>query len=290
MKKQIINSKHFWALLGILVGAILGGLVLVKFAYATQTNPHKIIICHATGSNSNPFSQIEVDSSAIDGIGNSDHNRNGHQNGEDIIPPTYNNGQQGYWSSRNWNASGQAIWRNDCNSILPSPTISPTITISPTATPSATPSPSVSPSPTPIDECDGDCEQEPTPTPIDMPRVTPTETPSTPSSNNAVAPQCGVKNVEARVVNPHVYRNGDSAIVKWWPTAGNLVNIYYKQVGSPTWQYATQRANTGSEEINGLGTLDITFGIEEVDGCGGGVTSDVYQIVDGNSNKWVLFR
>jgi LPXTG-motif cell wall-anchored protein len=76
-----------------------------------------VTICHALGQeNKDEWQKIEVDKSAIDGQGgNGDHNRDGHQSGEDIIPPTYTDGTLGSWVSRNWDAEGQAIWNNGCN-------------------------------------------------------------------------------------------------------------------------------------------------------------------------------
>jgi len=75
-----------------------------------------VVICHATGSQSNPYIQITVDDRAVDGVGSSDHNRDGHQNGEDIIPP-------GFWDAdgRNWTAEGIAIWENGCEIPEPPP-------------------------------------------------------------------------------------------------------------------------------------------------------------------------
>jgi hypothetical protein len=114
-------------------------------ATATSSN---ITICHATGSQNNPYSQISVSPSAIDGNGNgnSDHNRSDHQNGEDIIPA-------GFWDQdgRNWNANGQAIWNNNCN--IPTPTPTATATSVPTSTatsqPTSVPTESSQPSSTP---------------------------------------------------------------------------------------------------------------------------------------------
>jgi len=141
-------------------------------------------------------------------------------------------------------------------------------TLCPEVTPTTTPEPEVTPEP-----CVGNCGDAPTF-----------------AGSSTEPPVCGAKNVEERVANPHVYRKGDVAIVKWFPTAGNLANIYYKQNGSADWQYSIQVANTGYYQINSLGTMDITFAIQQVDSCGGGVTSDVYQIVDGNTSGWVLYR
>jgi len=109
----------------------------------------KVTICHTTGSQQNPYQKLTVDEDAVDGLGQGDHNSDGHQNGKDIIPP-------GPWDAdgRNWDTQGQAIYNNDCQ--IPSPTPTPT----PTEEPS--PEPSEEPSPTPTEE------PSPTPTPGDL--------------------------------------------------------------------------------------------------------------------------
>lgn len=90
-----------------------GVLLFSQFAVVpivgATDNHTEVTICHATGSNSNPFEKIGVDDDAVNGNGSSDHNRNDHQNGEDIIPP-------GPWDvdGRNWTTTNQAIWANDC--------------------------------------------------------------------------------------------------------------------------------------------------------------------------------
>lgn len=76
--------------------------------------PGKVMLCHATGSETNPYVKITV-SAAGAFHGHLDDNFGGihgdHQNGEDIIPPfTYKNNAY----SQNWDAEGQAIFRNDC--------------------------------------------------------------------------------------------------------------------------------------------------------------------------------
>jgi hypothetical protein len=78
--------------------------------------------------------------------------------------------------------------------------------------------------------------------------------------------------------------------VKWWNTAGNKAHIYYKQVSSTDWQYSVTVDNTGYAEIGGLGTLDISFAVQQVNDCGGGVSVMSKTIVDGAKNQWVLFR
>jgi hypothetical protein len=60
---------------------------------------HKITICHATGSESNPYESITVSLKALKG-----HS----QHGDDIIPP----GSK--WEGRNWDEAGQATYENGC--------------------------------------------------------------------------------------------------------------------------------------------------------------------------------
>jgi hypothetical protein len=85
--------------------ALAGALVLVATPVTARAD--KVAICHATGSESNPFVAIEPSAA---GVFNG-HLGSDHQNGEDIIPPfTY----QGVVYSQNWDAEGQAIFDNDC--------------------------------------------------------------------------------------------------------------------------------------------------------------------------------
>lgn len=89
----------------------------------------KVTICHSNNGNGSGWTSNSVNDDAIDGISNgnggADHNQDGHQDGEDIIPPTYEDGSTGNWTPRNWDATGQAIWNNRCSvasSTEPSPT------------------------------------------------------------------------------------------------------------------------------------------------------------------------
>lgn len=67
---------------------------------------HKITICHATSSQTNPYVRITVAKAAAY------HAHISHQDGRDIIPPfTYED--QTY--SQNWNATGQVIYNNGCD-------------------------------------------------------------------------------------------------------------------------------------------------------------------------------
>ena len=79
----------------------------------TQTetgNEDNVTLCHATGSESNPYEVITTDAAgAYDGHLGSDH-----QDGEDIIPPFMFDGTE---YSQNWDAAGQAIFENDCEPV-----------------------------------------------------------------------------------------------------------------------------------------------------------------------------
>ncbi len=110
------------------------------------------------------------------------------------------------------------------------------------------------------------------------------------AGSSTEAPKCGVGDVSKPVDNAHVFRKGDVAIVRWWNTAGNKAHIYYKQVNSKDWQYSVVVDNTGYFEIKGLGTMDISFAVMQVDECSGGVSVNAKTIVDGNTSGWVLYR
>jgi LPXTG-motif cell wall-anchored protein len=82
----------------------------------------KVTICHATSSETNPYTQITVDQSSIINL-----DPNGHGTHErDIIPPF--NG----FTGQNWDAAGQAVWNNDCE--LPEPQLEEVTPLAPTAT------------------------------------------------------------------------------------------------------------------------------------------------------------
>lgn len=92
-------------------------------------NPHnKIKICHATGSENNPFVVNRPNANGtVDGHAGMDH-----QNGEDIIPPfDYNeDGQNAHFPGQNWDEGGQAIYNNGCNLPVPEP-MDPVISVTP---------------------------------------------------------------------------------------------------------------------------------------------------------------
>ena len=77
-----------------------------------MASPSKVTICHATGSASNPYVQITVSENAVrQGSG---HNKDGHQDGEDIIPPGPHDPD-----GRNWDADDQTIYNDNCLTFLP---------------------------------------------------------------------------------------------------------------------------------------------------------------------------
>lgn len=79
----------------------------------------KITICHATGSETNPFVVITIALQGLNGHANANH-----QLSEDIIPPNSGtivpNGQ-------NWTAEGQATFNNGCVPVTLPPTGPPTV-------------------------------------------------------------------------------------------------------------------------------------------------------------------
>ena len=144
---------------------LLAGVSLAFSGVVSAAGPmgHRIAICHATGSESNPYTQITVDKDGLNGHG---------EDSADIIPPFdgSNQGQHTYpaYPGLNWTESGQAIWENDCKVVDPTPTPTPTPTASPTTTP--TESPTSSPT------------ESPTSSPTESPTSTPTESPTTPTT------------------------------------------------------------------------------------------------------------
>jgi len=77
----------------------------------SDSNAHnKITICHATGSQSNPFVKITPDANGVV------NGHESHQDANDIIPPfDYNDhGTTKHFAGQNWDANGQAIFDNGC--------------------------------------------------------------------------------------------------------------------------------------------------------------------------------
>lgn len=96
--------QRILAAIGLVSLAALAG---TASATASSHNPaDKITICHATGSDSNPYVPITISLNGLNGHANANH-----QLSEDIIPP--NDGSI-VPDGQNWTADGQALHRNGC--------------------------------------------------------------------------------------------------------------------------------------------------------------------------------
>lgn len=86
---------------------LAAGLVLLSVS-AIQPAPDDHEICHATGSASNPYVLLSPDKEGVhDG-----HLGESHQDGDDIVPPFTHHDEV---HSQNWDAEGQAIFENGCD-------------------------------------------------------------------------------------------------------------------------------------------------------------------------------
>lgn len=88
-----------------LAAVMIGSTAVV--ATATKPPDHKVTICHATGSQTNPYVVINVD------IASSGYLKAGHDLHDDDIIPPYTYGTFSY-PGKNWTASGQTILANGC--------------------------------------------------------------------------------------------------------------------------------------------------------------------------------
>ncbi len=179
--------------------------------------------------------------------------------------------------------------------------------VTPTPTQGVTPTPTDEVTPTPTDEpdCEGgevysvkqDCPPEVTPTPTEEVTPTPTETPKndtggTPptfAGSSTEAPQCGKVAPTKVGANFHIYRNGEDAVAKWFPTEGNHVNIYYRNLNDSSDVHALRDVdNDGYEDnLHLLGSKDWEFGLQQSNDCAGG---PVVWVKDGSTKGWTLFR
>ena len=105
------------------VATIVAGLFLAAFGAATApagaTPQAKVVICHATSAKTNPYQEIEVNVSSLDGNGGNDHtghtgpvfdftNPAANTSWGDIVPPF------GTFGGLNWDAAGQAVHGAGC--------------------------------------------------------------------------------------------------------------------------------------------------------------------------------
>lgn len=85
--------------------------LMLAFGLALPTHagpPPKVTLCHATGSETNPYVSITVAAPAVLNAGHGDHER-------DIIPPFKD------FPGLNWTDEGQAIHAADCTLLAPEP-------------------------------------------------------------------------------------------------------------------------------------------------------------------------
>ena len=192
-------------------------------------------------------------------------------------------------------------------SVESTPTPTPVPTETPTPVPTVTPSPvpTVTPSPEPTESPKPTETPEPTETPVPTETPEPTETPiptetpeptatpvptDTPEEHHEASAPDTCPNVPKPEppANFHLYRLGGTADLRWMPTDGQTVHIYWRDNSASDWQHSVINSpNDGQEFIYGL-SGDVTFGLQQVnDECNG---SDIITVVDGLTSYWVLFR
>lgn len=113
------------------------------------------------------------------------------------------------------------------------------------------------------------CKVTPTPTPtLEPPRVHVSDG----KAPVPTAPTCPDGSTIKVASNLHVIRSGDKAELRWTPTDGNQVNIYWKEVGQSDWKHAAgNQQNDGRFVVGSLKpSLGYTFGVQQVNSCSGG--------------------
>jgi hypothetical protein len=107
------------------------GIATVNNASAAVVRPPKVTICHRTNAVVNPYNEISVNQSSVDGVAGNSGNQPDHysehqgpifdaaihNNGDDwgdIIPPV-----APYHTGLNWTVEGQAIYNNGCKPVVP---------------------------------------------------------------------------------------------------------------------------------------------------------------------------
>ena len=111
--------KRTGAIVGVTVLAlVIGGGSALANGQDSPPPPetHKVDICHATASETNPYTENSVSWSSVDNVYEIDWNGHGNHEG-DIIPPFAD------FPGQNWDATGQAIYNNGCNPPPPPPVV-----------------------------------------------------------------------------------------------------------------------------------------------------------------------
>ena len=160
MNKTLMFGIVFW------VAIMIVSLTAIFLTDDAKAESDKVVICHATASETNPYTQNSVDASSINNEKNKYLNGHGDHEG-DIIPPfSY---EETSFEGKNWDDRGKEIWSNECNIVEPSPTPTPTVT--PTETPTASPTPTGSPTATPTESPSPTITPTVVPSPSDTPVV-----------------------------------------------------------------------------------------------------------------------
>lgn len=133
------------------------------------------------------------------------------------------------------------------------------------------------------------CEPESTPTP--EPTVAPE--PVHEALTNAGPPVCQDGSILSLPIAFKVLRAGDKATLTWFKTGGDLVNIYYKEVGQANWTHAVgdvpNMDPSNKYVIGGLKpALGYIFAIQQHQGCAGGQLAESV-VVDGPTYFPVLW-
>ena len=288
---------------------VLLGIFLIRYQQVKAgNNDEGINLCHSTSSESNPYIPIEVNKSGL---------LNGHIfHGEDIIPPfTYNvwektgshyecptsNSAYGSWwfgktckkkigghwkyaypvevddygwvehqyDGKNWDNEGEAIWNNGC--VFPEPEEVLGCT-----------DPEALNYDEEANKDDGTCEYEEDEEEEEQEVVTEVAADTTCHDCSVAAPVCQDGSIVSLPGNLHVLRDGAKATVKYQPTGGDLVDVYFKEVGQVFWTHSKgDQPNNGYVEIDSLNpSLGYIFGVRQHQGCGSGETV-VAVVIDG---------
>jgi hypothetical protein len=140
-------KKHSTGIFSLAACVLMAGGLATSPAFAAGDTPpdHRHTICHATGSEKNPFVEITP---AKAGVVNG-HSGNSHQSGDDIIPPFSHEkkGETIHHPGQNWGAQGQATFDAGCvpTEVTPPPTVEPPTIQPPTVEPPTVAPPTVVP-------------------------------------------------------------------------------------------------------------------------------------------------
>jgi len=186
------HETLWWTTSAIGVVGVAASSIFILAPGVSATPSGKVTICHATASQSNPYTANTVDTSSVNETGNKFLNGHGTHTGPvfepgvtskwgDIIPPFTDEASGLSFPGMNWTSAGQQIWSQGCRYIVqPTPTPTETQTESPTPSPTPTPTPTEtqteSPSPTP------------TPTPPLTPIITEPPVTTTPPAPTTTPP------------------------------------------------------------------------------------------------------